>query len=219
MNPNAAELAYLVFNGKEEEATKLANELIISENRSQCCECKDWTMYPITVNSKIYCESCNSLRIVPFSTSSPSSVPLNLSSVPSTHGASSVPPKVKRVFRKIGIKLDTPNVNHTALYKYASGLPGFKEGAFQAIYRTEPSRDKNVQSREHDEVISRAIKAMGLSLRFGLGGTKKTGPIRFVEIYGTYSDDAQKNEIETKLKKILKSFQRVPQPVAITAIP
>lgn len=135
--------------------------------------------------------------------------------VPIPSSSSTLPAKVKRVFRKIGIKMPTSNVNHTALYKSASELPGFKEEAFKVMYRTAPARGKDLQSREHDEVISRAIKAMGLSLQFTFGATKKTASTRYVEIYGTYSDSEQKTEIEEKLKKIVKSFQRVPQSVQI----
>ncbi|MEX0597715.1 MAG: hypothetical protein WD512_14580, partial [Candidatus Paceibacterota bacterium] len=83
--------------------------------------------------------------------------------------------------------MTTDSINHTAIYKHACTLPGFNEEAFKRMFRTGPSRDKNLQSREHDEVISRAIKAMGLKLQFFTNESKKKGVTRFVKIYGNYS--------------------------------
>jgi hypothetical protein len=119
----------------------------------------------------------------------------------------------KTKYRKLAVKIPTSNVNHTALYKYASELSGFNKSGFEANYQSEPSRYKNLESREHDEVISRAIKAMGLKLQFVTGGSKKKGPVRFVEIYGNYSTEDQMNELQKELQMIVKRFQRVPQVV------
>jgi hypothetical protein len=125
--------------------------------------------------------------------------------------------KKKTIRTKIGIRIKTTNINHTALYKHASELPGFKVGAFKAIYRSEPYRFKDTSSREHDEVISRAIKAMGLSLQFFVGGSKKT-PIRYVEVYGSYTNEDEQNQLTNQLKTIVKKFQRIPENIEIMPI-
>lgn len=120
----------------------------------------------------------------------------------------------KIFFRKLSILMPTRNVNHTEIYKQGSALSGFKEEGFKTMFRTEPSRDKNLESREHDEVISRAVKAMGLSCQFQQAGSKRL-PFRVVRIFATYFNEDQKKEIETKLNRIIKSCQRKPQSLTI----
>jgi hypothetical protein len=125
--------------------------------------------------------------------------------------------KKKTIRLKIGIRIKTTNVNHTALYKHASNLPGFKVEAFKTTYRSEPSRFKDVSSREHDEVISRAVKAMGLSLQFFVGGSKRN-PFRYVEIFGSYTNEDEKIQLTNQLKTIVKKFQRIPENIEIMPI-
>lgn len=134
----------------------------------------------------------------------------------------SAPPVQKKTVRvNLGITIPTMNVNHTALYKHAEKLPGFKASGFRAMFYTPPARGgKNLQSREHDEVISRAIKAMGLKLQFETRLIKKI-EYRFVNIYGTFVDSNEEEEtaLRQQLAEIVRKFQRTPQAVEIKRLP
>ncbi|KKK49836.1 hypothetical protein LCGC14_3131030, partial [marine sediment metagenome] len=62
-------------------------------------------------------------------------------------------------FSFIKITIPTINVNHTALYNDALTFSDFQSSSFQAMYKTDSNIYKkyNRDSREHDEVISRAV--------------------------------------------------------------
>lgn len=112
----------------------------------------------------------------------------------------------------IGFTMRTRNVNHTGLYTYVQSHPvyknAFKEREFELMYKTTSSRYKNVTSREHDEVISRAIKAMGLQLQFVIYQGN-----RYVNIFGKVRNEEELAQITEKLNICITRFQRKPEPI------
>jgi hypothetical protein len=82
------------------------------------------------------------------------------------------------------IKMRTDNVNHTALYKGAENTGLLKETAFKALFYHKPSSrgSKDLTSREHDEVISNCVPALGFKCSFVEVRTKKEST-RYAIIY------------------------------------
>lgn len=114
------------------------------------------------------------------------------------------------------ICIPTTNVNHTALYKHAEKLGGssFRTESFRRQFYSKPSPygKKDTTSREHDEVIVRALEVMGLKKQFvSLRGT------RYVIIYDNYktADQDSIDALREELNDFVKHFQRKPQKVEI----
>jgi hypothetical protein len=117
-------------------------------------------------------------------------------------------------FQYIGITIPTANINHTAPYKHGETLDNFKSGAFKSQYKTDSRRGKDVESREHDGVISRVIKAMGLMIQF-----VEVRGSRYANIYAKFrTTDGSEVPCE-QLLTIVKKFRRKPEPAHDAVIP
>lgn len=132
-----------------------------------------------------------------------------------TNSESPILPK----FSYVGITIPTSNINHTALYKHGETLEDFKSSTFETIYKTPPAnahRVKNLESREHDEVISRVIKAMGLSLQF----VEFRGS-RYVNIWAKFrtTTPEEREKIVETLNTIIRKFRRKPEPPKEEIVP
>ena len=81
------------------------------------------------------------------------------------------------------IIMETNNVNHTALYSAVNKTDEFKSESFKRLYWSIPSPygRKDLSSREHDEVIARAVPVLGFTASFREFVTKKSTR-RFVVI-------------------------------------
>jgi hypothetical protein len=119
-------------------------------------------------------------------------------------------------FSFLKITMSTSNISHTALYRHACSMPGFKEGTFQKMYytnKTYPDKDKT--SREYDEVISRSCIAMGLKVMYV---NEKYD--RYAVIYQEFrtTKTYQEQMIREKLELFEKRFQRRQPPLLIPVV-
>ena len=127
-------------------------------------------------------------------------------------------PKMVGKFSFIKITIPTTNVNHTALYKDASLSENFRGGAFAAMYKTDSDQYKKYErdSREHDEVICRAVEVMDLKVRFQERRTRKS-TTRYAVIYAECrTEDTETREtIRRQLQEFARKYQRVPSQILV----
>ncbi len=121
-------------------------------------------------------------------------------------------------FSFIKITIPTINVNHTALYNDALTFSDFQSSSFQAMYKTDSNIYKkyNRDSREHDEVISRAVKVMGLKVCYK---TKKN-TTRYAVIYAQCrtEDTGSRDNIIKKLREFVRKYQRIPTEISLKMV-
>lgn len=110
-------------------------------------------------------------------------------------------------FINVCIAFNPCHVNHTALFAgglTAAGQNGtdMKIGSFQRQYKTVGARDKWTGSREHQEVLSRAVNAMNLKVVF-------TSPFCAVVYQKIKRDDTVRhNKLVAQLTTFLKQYRR-----------
>jgi hypothetical protein len=115
----------------------------------------------------------------------------------------------------IRIVIPTVEVNHTALYKACEKLPDdiraqAKLNNFAAMYHTIGYQGKDKSSREHDEVISRCTKALGLATLYIDHSTKKSST-RYVVVYQKYRNEEEQIIAAKQVADYLKHFTRRPE--------
>ena len=99
--------------------------------------------------------------------------------------------------------IPTSSLNHTALF-----VPS---DTFKRQYYTLPQKfGKDKESREHDEVLSRGIKHMGLHICFAVVHQGKKNEQRVAIIYGKIRKESDRSSIVNSLQTILKKYLRYP---------
>lgn len=130
-------------------------------------------------------------------------------------------PRLKRKgkFLYVYIMMRTDDVNHTALYKDAEKIGGkdgsFKSDTFQRCFYSSPKYGgKDRSSREHDEVISRALPVLGFSKTYYVERTKRT-VTRYLVVYEKLKltktckgDDELVDQATLKLQDFYKHYRR-----------
>ena len=111
-------------------------------------------------------------------------------------------PKVNYAY----IVMETTNVNHTALYTAADKTGELATDSFKRLYSSPGGRYKDLKSREHDEVISRAVPVLGFRVSFREVSNCRLRR-RFVVIYKRINSESM-TQTETELQNFFKHFRR-----------
>jgi hypothetical protein len=118
----------------------------------------------------------------------------------------------KNKYGKIFIEVQPGDLNHTALMRAAEKTGNLK-GNFEKIYYTPPCREKTANrntkglSREFDQVVDIACKALGFSTSFHEIGKSKT---RYVHVCKNVKmgDENIKNSAIKELQDFIKHYRR-----------
>lgn len=117
------------------------------------------------------------------------------------------------------IIIETNNVNHTALYTAGEKTGKMATDSFRRLYLSPGGQGKDLKSREHDEVISRAVPTLDLNVTFREFSTKRTIR-RFAVIYkrtNIMDPDLVVGSIK-ELQDFFKHFRRHPSDVIVRYI-
>jgi hypothetical protein len=119
------------------------------------------------------------------------------------------------------IVMETNDVNHTALFTAAEKTGTMTTDSFRRLYLTAGGRDKDLGSREHDEVISRTVPILGFSVTYR-ELQNKTRKRRFAIIYkriNTTTEPDAKVNLENQLQDFYKHYRRHVGEITVQYVP